>query len=251
MISAVVISLNEERNIHDSVSALLQLTNDVVVLDSGSTDKTVDIARTLGAKVVSIEWQGYGKTKNLAIEYVKHPWILSIDADEVLTPELIEELKDIKLDKNNIYAINILPNYCGHWIKHSGWYPSYKKRLYYTPEVQWDDREVHENLTWSGTKEIVRLKNPLHHYSYRTAEDHRRKGDHYAKLGARHLVEKNKKVPLVKQYLAPSFRFFKMYVLKLGFLDKKAGFLLALREARMVNWRYQYYRSLKKNNENL
>ena len=99
---------------------------------------------------------------------------------------------------------------------------------------------------WSGKKQIIRLKNDLHHYSYRTAEDHARKGKRYAELGAKHLIDKNKNVFILKQLLAPAFRFFKMYVLKLGFLDKQAGFLLALREARMVAWRYAYYRSLKK-----
>ncbi len=246
MISAVIISLNEERNIGESVAALLKLTDDVLVLDSGSTDKTVEIAKDLGARVISITWQGYGKTKNAAIEHIRYPWILSIDADEVLTPELIQELKNITLNKDCIYAINILPNYCGHWIKHSGWYPSYKKRLYYSPEVQWDDRAVHENLRWSGDKKVVRLKEELHHFSYRSPEDHIRKGRHYAKLGAQHLIEYQKKVPIFKQYLGPAFRFFKMFVLKRGFLDKKAGFLLALREARMVAWRYEYYRAMKK-----
>lgn len=246
MISAVVITLNEERNIQESLQALLQLTDDVIVLDSGSQDKTISIAQSLGARVISIKWQGYGKTKNLAKNYIKYPWILSIDADEVLTEELIEEIKTLPLDKENVYSINILPNYCGNWIRHSGWYPSYKKRLYFSKEVKWDDREVHENLTWKGDKKIVKLDNELHHYSYRTAEDHIRKAKKYAELGARHLVDKNKKVSVFKQYLGPSFRFFKMYILKLGFLDKKAGFLLALREARMVAWRYEFYRAFKK-----
>lgn len=246
MISAVVITLNEEINIKDCLTALLKLTDDVVVLDSGSTDKTVEIAEKMGAKVIPIKWQGYGPTKNLAEKYVKYPWILSIDADEVLTEELVEELKALPLSRKHIYSINILPNYCGAWIKHSGWFPSYKKRLYYREDVRWDDRKVHENLKSTGDISVKKLDNVLHHFSYRTAEDHVKKGKRYAELGARHLIEKNKKVSIFKQYLGPSFRFFKMYVLKLGFLDKEAGFLLAIREARMVAWRYDFYREFKK-----
>lgn len=246
MISAVVITLNEARNIQDCVKALTQLTDDVIVLDSGSTDGTQQLAEKLGARVIPIEWKGYGPSKNLAVNHVKYDWILSIDADEVLTPELIEEIKNTPLDTDIIYAINILPNYCGSWIYHSGWFPSYKKRLYYKLSVKWDDREVHENLQWEGEKKIRRFKHVLHHYSYRTAEDHILKADKYAKLGASHLIAQGKKVSWIKQIFGPAFRFFRMFILQLGFLDKKAGFLLAIRESRMVSLRYKYYREMSK-----
>lgn len=246
MISAVVITLNEARNIVDCIQALRKVTDDVIVLDSGSTDGTQDLATKHGAKVIPIEWIGYGPTKNLAIEHVKNEWILSIDADEVLTPELITEIMETELNPDYIYAINILPNYCGDWIYHSGWYPSYKKRLYHTLSVRWDDREVHENLCWEGDKTVVRFKNVLHHYSYRTAQDHILKGEKYAMLGAKHLIANGKKVSWIKQTFGPAFRFFRMFILQLGFLDKKAGFLLAKRESRMVALRYKYYREMSK-----
>lgn len=246
MISAVVITLNEARNIEDCVKALKQVTDDVIVLDSGSSDGTQEIATKNGAKVISIKWKGYGPTKNMANDLVKNDWILSIDADEVLTPELIEEIKQTELDPQNIYAINILPNYCGEWIYHSGWFPSYKKRLYHRHTVRWDEREVHENLSWQGDRNIVRFKHVLHHYSYRTAQDHLLKGEKYALLGAKHLVANGKKVAWIKQTFGPAFRFFRMFVLQLGFLDRKAGFLLAKRESRMVALRYKYYRELSK-----
>lgn len=241
MISAVVITLNEEKNIGNCVQALRKLTDDIIVLDSGSSDKTVEIATNNGAKVVSIKWQGYGITKNIGADYTKHPWIISIDSDEVLTDALIEEIKQEKLDPQTVYAINILTNYCGNWIYHSGWFPSYKKRLFHRDFVRWDDREVHENLTWNGHIKVQRLKNILHHYSYSSFADHQRKGEHYARLGAEHLLIANKKVSWLKKYFSPLFRFFRMYILQLGFLDKKAGFLLALREARFVALKYRYY----------
>lgn len=246
MISAIVIAKNEERNIGDCVDALLQLTDDVIILDSGSTDKTIEIALGKGAQVQSIQWLGFGPTKNLSNQYAKHPWILSIDADEVLTSDLISEIKSLILDPKNIYAINILTNYCGSWIKHSGWYPSYKKRLYHQDYVSWDDRKVHENLQWNDPSiQVIRLKNELQHFSYRTAEDHVRKGDYYAKLGAEQLIKQGKQVHWIKKKIGPSYRFFRMYILKLGMLDGKAGFLLAIREARMVALRYKYYKEMQ------
>lgn len=246
MISAVVIAKNEEAKIANCVAALTQVSDDVIVLDSGSSDRTIELAREAGAKVIEVQWQGYGPTKNLGLKYAKHPWILSIDADEVLSDELIQEIKTLGLKPKKIYAINILTEYCGKWIYHSGWYPSYKKRLYFSEYVKWDEREVHENLTWEDSEiEVVRLKNKILHYSYPTAEDHFRKTDAYAKLGANHLYKNGKRVPIVKRIFGPAFRFFRMYIIKLGILDGTAGFLLAYREAGMVRKRYQYYKILK------
>ena len=246
MISAVVIAKNEESCIVNCVKALIKITDDVVVLDSGSVDNTIALAKDAGASVHSITWKGYGPTKNLGISFAKHPWILSIDADEVLSDELIEEIKNLGLNPKYVYAINILTNYCGKWIYHSGWYPSYKKRLYHSKFVKWDDREVHENLQWEDKEiQVKRLKNKLLHYSYPSADDHLRKADNYAKLGAEHLVKSGKKVNVFKILFGPAFRFFRMYILKLGILDGSAGFLLAYREAGMVRKRYKYYKKKK------
>lgn len=246
MISAVVIAKNEESSIGDCVIALTKVSDDVIVLDSGSEDRTIELARKAGAIVHSVKWIGYGPTKNLGLNYAKHPWILSIDADEVLSDELIEEINTLGLNPKYVYAINILTNYCGKWIYHSGWYPSYKKRLYHSKFVEWDEREVHENLKWEDSEiQVKKLENKLLHYSYPSAEDHYRKADQYAKLGADHLLKNGKKVNVFKKLFGPSFRFFRMYILKLGILDGSAGFLLAYREAGMVRKRYKYYK-LKK-----
>lgn len=247
MISAVVIAKNEERNIGPCIEALSKVTSDIHLLDSGSTDRTKELAKKKGATIHEVQWKGYGPTKNEGANFAKYDWILSIDADEVLTDALVEELLVLELDSHKIYAINILTNYCGTWIRHSGWFPSYKKRLYNKKLVSWDEREVHENLRWGDKKiEICHLNNELLHYSYRSPEDHVIKGKRYAKLGAEHLIQSKKKVFFAKQLVGPPFRFFKMYVIKRGFLDGSAGFLLAIREARMVAWRYQFYRALKK-----
>ncbi len=246
MISAVVIAKNEEARIGPCIEALTKVSDDVIVLDSGSTDATIKIATEKGAIVKNIKWQGYGPTKNLGKKYIKHDWILSIDADEVLSDELIDEINTLGLNPKNVYAINILTNYCGKWIYHSGWYPSYKKRLYHSKFVKWDEREVHENLTWKdGDIEVKNLENKLLHYSYPTAEDHFKKADNYAKLGAEHLIKSGKKVSLIKKLFGPAYRFFRMYVLKMGMLDGSAGFLLAYREAVMVRKRYKYYKMMK------
>lgn len=247
MISAVVITLNESINIESCVLTLLKLTDDVLVLDTGSTDDTIEIAKKAGAQVFETEWKGYGPTKNVAVEYAKHDWVLSIDADEILTDELIQEIKDLTLDVNKVYAINIITYYCGTWIRHSGWFPSYKKRLYNRKQVNWDSREVHENLILGKNQSVQYLKNLIRHYSYRTANDHIRKARLYALKGAQELINRNKSPSWIKRSFGPAFRFFRMYLLRLGILDGKAGFYLALREARMVRWRYNFYNELKKN----
>ena len=246
MISAVVIAKNEASKIADCIDALTKVSNDVIVLDSGSIDDTIEIANEHGATVHSIDWKGYGPTKNLAIDFIKHKWILSIDADEVLSDELIDEIKSLGLNPKNIYAINILTKYCGKWIYHSGWYPSYKKRLYHVDYVKWDEREVHENLCWEDDQiKVTRLKHRILHNSYPTAEDHFRKIDAYAKLGAKHLVQSGKNVSWIKRSFGPVYRFFRMFILKRGFLDGTAGFLLAYREAGMVRKRYVYFKMMK------
>lgn len=247
MISAVVITLNEAINIQDCVKSLKRVTEDVVVMDTGSTDNTTEIAKKAGARVFQTDWLGYGPTKNHAVMFANYDWILSIDADERITNELADEIKQLHLEKHKIYAINILTSYCGTWIKHSGWFPSFKKRIYHRDSVQWDGREVHENLVLDNTNQVVKLENVLLHYSYRTSEDHWKKGKRYAKQGAEQLIKKNKRVSIFKILFGPAFRFFRMYILKRGFLDGHAGFQLAKREARMVKWRYDFYKKMKKN----
>lgn len=247
MISAVVITLNESINIEDCIKSLQLVTNDVVVMDTGSTDDTIQIAKKLGARVYQTDWLGYGPTKNHAVQFAKHDWVLSIDADERISHELAQEIQQLSLEEDKVYAINILTNYCGTWIKHSGWFPSFKKRIYHKKVVQWDDREVHENLILDKINTVRKLKHVLLHYSYRTPEDHWNKGKRYAKQGAEQLIKKNKQVSIIKILFGPAFRFFRMFLLKRGFLDGRAGFQLARREARMVKWRYEFYNKLKKN----
>lgn len=247
MISAVVITLNEAINIKDCIISLKGVTDDIVVMDTGSTDNTIEIAKEAGARVFQTKWLGYGPTKNHAVTFAKYDWILSIDADERINQELAAEIKQLKLNTKHIYAINILTNYCGTWIRHSGWFPSFKKRIYHRNTVQWDDREVHENLILDHTNQVIKLDGVLLHYSYRTSEDHWKKGQRYAKQGAEQLMKKNKRVSIFKILFGPAFRFFRMYILKRGFLDGQAGFQLAIREARMVKWRYDFYKKMKKN----
>ena len=245
MISGVVITLQEEDNIEKCVLALKQVCNEVIVMDTGSTDKTMSIAEKCGARVLETKWLGYGPTKNYANSKATNEWILSVDADEVLSPELIQEINNLQLDKSCIYSMNVLTNYCGTWIRHSGWYPMYKKRLFPRSIAKWSDREVHENLEFSDTIRVKKLSGIIHHYSYKTKEDHIRKADRYALEGAKQLIKVGKKPSIFKQVLGPPFRFFRMYILRAGFLDGKNGFFLALRESNMVRKRYMYYNKLK------
>lgn len=250
MISGVVITLQEEDNIEECVKALQEVCSEVIVMDTGSTDNTISIAEQAGATVYQTKWLGYGPTKNFANSKATNDWILSVDADEVLSPGLIVEIQNLKLNQGEIYAINMLTNYCGTWIRHSGWYPMFKKRLFPKPIAKWSDREVHENLEYPNHIQVKKLSGIIHHYSYKNKEDHIQKSDRYALEGAKQLIKEGKNPSIIKKVFGPPFRFFRMYILRAGFLDGKNGFLLAVRESNMVKKRYEYYNKLK-NNETL
>lgn len=239
LISAVVISFNEARTIGQCVAALRKVCDEVIILDSASTDGTVEICEKLGAKVVQQAWLGYSQTKNLGNKMARHDWILSIDSDEILSEELIETLRKLKTAPGKVYALDRVTEFDGKWVWHSGWYPEWKPRLFDRNHVEWQGDFVHETLRIPIDYQVVRLKGKLFHYSYKDADDHWRRLEKYARLGAEGQFAAGKKVTFVKRYLAPGFRFFKGFILKMGFLDGRTGWKICTREAAMVRRRYQ------------
>lgn len=237
--SAVVISHNEARTIGNCVEALRKVCDEVVVLDSQSTDGTIGICEKLGAKVVQQDWLGYSQTKNLGNQMASNDWILSIDSDEVLSDELIETLKNLKPETTKVYALDRITEYEGKWVRHSGWYPEWKVRLFDRREVMWQGDFVHETLHIPADYQVVRLKGKLFHYSFKDADDHLRRLEKYARLGAEEQFAAGKKVTFLKRYFSPAFRFIRGFLLKKGFLDGKIGWQICSREAAMVRRRYQ------------
>ena len=171
--------------------------------------------------------------------------ILSVDADEEISPALVEELRWIKQNHTNgVYALNRLTNYCGTWIYHSGWYPDVKIRLF-PKEIQWQGDLVHETLNLKPDTDVVRLKGHLFHYSYYSHVQHRQRADHYSTLTAQKYVQAGKGVFFGQPLFSACIRFLSMYILKLGFLDGKYGFIIAKLTAYEVYLKYKKLKEMK------
>lgn len=245
-ISAVVITYNEASNIGPCVTALQQVAAEVLIIDSNSMDKTRAIARKLGAKIVETKWQGYAATKNFGNSIASYDWILSIDADEVLSDELIESIKELTLEEQKVYALDRLTNFCGQWIRHSGWYPEWKVRLFHRSHTQWEGEFVHERLAHGKSLSVQKVRGKLFHYSYKTLEDHWERIENYARLSALEMQSQGKRSSFIKLWISPAVRFFKTFFLKLGFLDGKNGWIISVRNARLVHLKYRILRELNR-----
>lgn len=243
-LSAVVITHNEASNIERCVKALLQVAPEVLIIDSNSSDQTGFIARKLGAKVIETEWKGYAGTKNYGNSLATYDWILSIDADEELSTELIQTINHLKLEDQTVYALDRLTNFCGQWIKHSGWYPEWKVRIFQKQYTNWEGAFVHEELRHTSTVNTKKLKGKLFHYSYKTKEDHLRRIERYAKLSAQKLYAQGKQSNFIKLWLSPIVRFLKTIFIKRAFLDGRNGWLISIGNAKLVHLKYKRLRQL-------
>jgi glycosyltransferase involved in cell wall biosynthesis len=225
-ISAAIVTLNEERNIARAIGSL-GCADEIIVVDSGSTDRTCEIARGLGARVVEEPWRGYAGQKNFAAGCAAHDWILSLDADEEVTPELAGEIVELKktTPRADGYDMPRLAQYLGRWIRHSGWYPDRKVRLYNRDRGVWTGDYVHESVRVDGP--VGHLKGDLLHYTCQSIPEHLRTLDRYTTLAAQELVAKKKSVPAWRLALDPGWTFFRTYFIQRGFLDGPQGFTLA------------------------
>ena len=245
-ISAVIITKNEAANIQRCIRALQQVASEVLIVDAHSTDDTVAIARKMGARVIQKKWEGYGINKNFGNEIATYDWILSIDADEVLSTDLIQTLQHLVLNQQKVYAMSRLVNYMGQWVYHSGWYNDWKVRLFHKAIVQWEESAlVHERLQIPVTKEVVRLKGELYHYSYKSEEDHWNKIEHYAQLAAQQMAQEHRSASFLKLYISPVARFFKTFLLKKGFMDGRLGWKISCRNAYLVYRKYTLLRGME------
>ena len=245
-ISAVIITKNEAANIALCLQSLQMVVDEILVIDAFSTDKTVSIAKKFGAKVVQKEWEGYSQNKNYGNELAKNNWILSVDADEVLSTELINSIQSLALNKNHVYSINRLNNYCGQWIRYCGWHPDWNNRLFHKEAAKWKGDFVHERLTFSSTIKSIRLEGLLYHYSYQNSADHWQRIERYAQLSAQQLFQDGKKATFLKLWLAPIARFIRTYFIKTGFLDGKLGWTISIRTGYLVRRKYQLLKELKR-----
>jgi glycosyltransferase involved in cell wall biosynthesis len=225
-ISAAIITLNEERNIARAIESL-RCCEEVVVVDSGSTDRTMDIAEKLGARVVEGAWRGYAGQKNHAVEQCQHDWILSIDADEALSETLEAEIWRLKKNgpAHDAYTMPRLAQYLGRWILHSGWHPDRKVRLFKRGKAKWVGDYVHESVHVDGA--VGHLEGNLLHFTCNSLSEHLRTMDRYTTLAAEQIVASKRKVRWRHMALDPAWTFFSTYVLKRGFLDGAEGLAIA------------------------
>ena len=238
-LSLVVITHNEERNIARCLTSVQGVVDDIVVVDSFSTDGTKQICEAFGVRFIEHSWLGYSATKNLANSKAKHDWILSLDADEALNEELRASILEIKKGTTMPRcSFNRLTQYCGKWIYHSGWYPDTKLRIFNRRGTEWRGA-IHEELVHATEEPIVHLKGDCHHYSYYSVGQHLKQTEKFTDLSAQDLFSKGKKPTFVKLHLSPVATFLRNYVLKLGFLDGKEGFTIAKISDLSVKLKYQ------------
>lgn len=246
-ITATIITFNEERNIERCIRSVDGVADQIIVLDSHSTDQTPAICKRLGVRFESRAWEGYSASKNYLNSLVETDYILSLDADEALDEQLKTEIIRLKNEEQpQIYSVNRLTNYCGKWIKHSGWYPDVKPRLFPKEGSAWNGAIVHEELIFPEGLEIIQLDGHLEHYSYYSFEEHRERADKYSKLTAQKMHEAGKKASVLKPYLSALGRFVSMYLIKAGFLDGKMGFKIAQISAQSNIFKYKELRRLNR-----
>jgi len=247
-LSAVIITYNEERNIARCLDSLKDLADEIVVVDSYSTDATVEICTSYGAKVFQHKFEGHIQQKNYAVEKASFESILSLDADEVLSEELRRSIAAAKSAWNyDGYEMNRLTNYCGSWIKHGGWYPDRKLRLFNKRKGKWTGVNPHDRYTMNDAQAPVgELSGDILHYSYYSISDHLKQVDYFTEISARVLFEQGRKASLARLIIAPGFRFFRDYVLKCGFLDGYNGFVVCKVSSYAVFLKYAKLRNLWK-----
>ncbi len=227
-ISAVIITFNEERNIKRCIESLLPVMDEIIIIDSFSTDRTKELCLSYPVVFKEKSWEGYSDAKNFGNSLAKYEFIFSIDADESISEDLQNELILLKSQKiKGNYSVNRLTNYCNHWIYYSGWFPDWKTRLFSKEISYWNNEIVHEELVHSLKIESTQLSGLLYHYSYYSHQQHKEKADKYSLLTARKYFEQKKTVSVISPYLSACSRFLSMYILKRGFLDGYSGFMIA------------------------
>jgi glycosyltransferase involved in cell wall biosynthesis len=237
-ISATIIACNEERNIARAIESL-RCCDEILVVDSGSTDRTIEIAEKLGARVIESPWPGYAKQKNLAAERACHDWIFSLDADEALSEALEAEIWQLKKNgpRFDAYTMPRMAQYLGRWILHSGWYPDRKVRLYNRSKARWVGEFVHESVAVDGT--VGHLQSNLLHHTCESMAEHVKSMDRYTTLAAR-----RQRVGYANLMFEPAWTFLRTYFLQAGFLDGFEGLTIAYMAAMYTFLKYAKARNM-------
>jgi glycosyltransferase involved in cell wall biosynthesis len=238
-LSVVIITFNEEKNIARCLDSVAPVADDVVVVDSFSTDQTKSICIEKGARFVEHKFDGHIEQKNWAITQAKFKYVLSLDADEALTPELQQAIINVKNDwKHDGYSFNRLTNFCGTWIKHCGWYPDKKLRLWDTTMGEWGGENPHDKVLMNNKSKVSHINGDILHYSFYTVDQHLKQIDYFTDISSLAAFKKGKKSSKFKIWYKSWFKFLRDYLLKMGFLDGYHGFIVCKNSAYAKKLKY-------------
>ena len=237
-ISACIISFNEEKKIEDCLKSLADIVDEIVVVDSNSTDNTVEIARKYTDRIILQDFLGFIEQKNFAVQQAQNDWILSLDCDERLSPELQDAISGIKgtIEQADAYKMPRKTFYIYRWLNHC-WYPDIKIRLFNKNNAHWGGTNPHDHIVISSSN-IVQLPGDLYHYSFDSISDHIKTIDKFTEIGADELVRKNRSFSFLSPFTHSSWIFLKLYIFKRGFMDGFAGIIVSVLSAMHVFIKY-------------
>lgn len=247
-ISVIIITLNEEKNIERCIRSVVEIADEIVVVDSFSTDKTEEICGRFDVRFIKHAFEGYIEQKNRALDQATYPYVLSLDADEALSDKLRDSILQIKdnMDHDG-YQFNRMTNYCGRWIKHSGWYPDKKLRLVDKRLARWTGINPHDKLEMKPGSRIQHLKGDLLHYSYYSISQHAAQANNFSDITARMLKARGKKSTIFNILCNPFLKFVRDYFINMGFLDGYYGYVICRISAHATFLKYAKLRQLRRN----
>jgi glycosyltransferase involved in cell wall biosynthesis len=244
-LSVIIITYNEEKNIGRCLDSVAGIADEIVVVDSYSTDATEQICKSKGAKFVQHKFEGHIEQKNFAATQSTYPNVLSLDADEALDDTLKKSIAEVKENwKYDGYEMNRLTNYCGSWIRHCGWYPDTKLRLFDKTKGKWGGVNPHDKYELQKGATIGFLKGDILHYSYYTIDDHYKQIEYFTNISSKEAFQLGKKASIIKVYMSPVVKFIQSYFVKLGFLDGAAGWTICRLSAYASYMKYKKLRML-------
>jgi glycosyltransferase involved in cell wall biosynthesis len=249
-LSVVIITFNEEKNISRCIDSVKEVADEILILDSYSTDQTAAIAESRGAIVKQEEFRGFIQKKNKGVELASYDYVLSLDADEALDPVLTNSIRRAKENyTNRAYRMNRCSNYCGKFIRHGSWYPDTKIRLFDRRIALWGGTNPHDKIILSEDVPVEHLKGDILHYSYHTISEHVIQNNKLSTLAAESLFAKGKKTNLFNVFAHPWWAFFQSYFIRAGFLDGLFGLVIAIQISHMTFLKhlklYMLYKSAK------
>ncbi|KAA1247839.1 glycosyltransferase family 2 protein [Aquimarina sp. RZ0] len=247
-LSGVIITYNEERKIEKCLASLEHIVDEIIVVDSFSTDKTEEICKKYNATFIQQKFLGYKEQKNFAIHQASYDYIVSLDGDEALSTELRESLLRLKSNWNyDGYYTNRYNNFCGQWIKYSDWYPDKKLRIFKKGKGEWKGINPHDSYKLYNPKSCGKLKGDILHWNYPNYSAYNRQIEKFSTISAHSYYKLGKKATLWKIVFNPSWAFFKAYILRLGFLDGLNGFVICIQTANLTFLKYTKLREITKN----